>query len=132
MRKITYKKLGALMRAGSIMVLGLLLFKLIPMQIFGEDIRFDASAHITITMFCLYVVWFYVDQNKSWRTPFFVFALVVISASWYTRTVTSVSSAVFSFPSSLSYTHKRNIFGISLGSNFFIIPLELFVTVGNV
>lgn len=44
-----------------------------------EDIRFDASAHITITMFCLYFAWFYVDQNKSWRTPFFVFAMVVIS-----------------------------------------------------
>ena len=94
MRKITYKKLGALMKAGSIMVLGLLLFKLIPMQIFGEDIRFDASAHITITMFCLYVVWFYVDQNRSWRTPFFVFALVVISIVSLQRLMVNAHSDV--------------------------------------
>ena len=79
MRKITYRKITALTTAASLMAIGLLFFKLIPMQIFGEDIRFDASAHITITMFCLYVVWFYIDQNKSWRTPFFVFAMVVIS-----------------------------------------------------
>ncbi len=94
MRKVTYKKLSALMRAGSVMVLGLLLFKLIPMQIFGEDIRFDASAHITITMFCLYVAWFYVDQNKSWRTPFFVFAMVVISIVSLQRLMVNAHSDV--------------------------------------
>lgn len=61
------------------MALGLLLFKFIPMQLFGENIRFDASFHITATIFCLYVIWFYIDQNKSWRVPFFVFAMLVLS-----------------------------------------------------
>jgi membrane-associated phospholipid phosphatase len=79
MRKITYRKITALMTAASLMAIGLLFFKMIPMQIFGEDIRFDASFHIVTTVFCLYVIWFYVDQNKSWRTPFFVFSMVIIS-----------------------------------------------------
>lgn len=61
------------------MFVGLILFKLIPMQVFGDDIKFDASAHITITMFALYVVWFFIDQNKSWRTIYFVFSLVVLA-----------------------------------------------------
>jgi hypothetical protein len=49
------------------------------MQIFGQDIKFDASAHITIAMFALYFIWFFIDQNKSWRTIYFIFSLAVIS-----------------------------------------------------
>ena len=49
------------------------------MQIFGADIKFDASAHITITMFTLYFIWFFIDQNKSWRIIYFIFSLVVLS-----------------------------------------------------
>lgn len=94
MRKTTQVKLAALVKAGMIMVLGLLMFKLVPMKIFGEDIRFDASAHITITMFCLYVIWFYVDQNKSWRTPFFVFSLVIISIVSLQRLMVNAHSDV--------------------------------------
>lgn len=79
MTKSTQIKLKALLKAGLIMCVGLFLFKFIPMEIFGRDIKFDASAHITITMFLLYFIWFFVDQNKSWRTIYFVFSLVVIS-----------------------------------------------------
>jgi hypothetical protein len=79
MKKITRHKFEALIKAGGVMVIGLILLKLIPMQLFGQDIKFDASAHITITMFLLYVIWFFIDQNKSWRTIFFIFSLVVIS-----------------------------------------------------
>ncbi len=72
-------KYTALVHAGLVMFLGLILFKLIPMEIFGKDIKFDASAHITIAMFLLYFIWFFIDQNKSWRTIYFVFSLAVIS-----------------------------------------------------
>ncbi len=61
------------------MFVGLILFKFIPMEMYGSDIKFDASAHITITMFLLYFIWFFIDQNKSWRTIYFVFSLAVIS-----------------------------------------------------
>jgi membrane-associated phospholipid phosphatase len=61
------------------MFFGLILLKLIPMEIYGKDIKFDASAHITIVMFLLYFIWFFIDQNKSWRTIYFVFSLAVIS-----------------------------------------------------
>jgi hypothetical protein len=79
MKKVTQAKMSALLKAGIIMVVGLVLFKVIPMEIFGKDIKFDASAHITITMFVLYVIWFFIDQNKSWRTTFLIFSLVVLS-----------------------------------------------------
>lgn len=79
MSKNTFKQVQALIKAGSVMIIGLIFFKLIPMQLFGDDITFDASAHITIAMLVLYFIWFWIDQNKSWRIPFFIFALVVLS-----------------------------------------------------
>lgn len=78
-KKETQRKLTILNKAASFMFVGLFLFKFIPMEIFGKDIKFDASAHITITMFCLYIIWFYIDQNKAWRNLFFIFSLVVLS-----------------------------------------------------
>ncbi len=68
--------------AGIITAVGLLLFKYVPMWIWGPAILFDASGHIASAIFALYVAWFFIDQNKQWRVPFFLFAglvLVVIS-----------------------------------------------------
>lgn len=79
MRKVTQGKIIALLKAAIVMVIGLLLFKYIPMQVFGRDIVFDASAHITITIFGLYFLWFFIDQNKTWRVPYFILSLVIIS-----------------------------------------------------
>ncbi len=59
---------------GILMVIGLILFKYIPMQIYGKDILFDASSHIVGTSFGLYIIWFFIDQNKSWRIPYFIFS----------------------------------------------------------
>ncbi|MEA3329535.1 MAG: hypothetical protein U9Q06_02210 [Nanoarchaeota archaeon] len=61
-----------------IMFGGLLLLKYLPMRIYGSDILFDASAHIVTASFVLYVIYFFVDQNKSWRIPYFIFAFAVI------------------------------------------------------
>ncbi len=64
--------------AGAVTVVGLLLFKYLPMSIWGRDILFDASGHIASAIFVLYVLWFFIDQNKQWRTPFFIFAAMVL------------------------------------------------------
>ena len=79
MKKVTTNKIKILAKTALVMIFGLFIFKFVPMEIFGRDIKFDASAHITITIFWLYVLWFFVDQNKSWRTIFFILSLVVIS-----------------------------------------------------
>lgn len=64
--------------AGLVIAAGLLLLKYVPMLIWGPDILFDASAHIATAMFVLYVLWFFIDQNQQWRTPFFIFAAMVL------------------------------------------------------
>jgi membrane-associated phospholipid phosphatase len=66
-----------------LMAIGLVLFKYIPMYInylrFGtSDILYDASSHIVWTSWGLYVVWFFIDQKKSWRIPYFIFSGVVL------------------------------------------------------
>lgn len=64
--------------AGAVTIVGLLLLKYLPMSIWGRDIRFDASGHIASAIFFLYVAWFFIDQNKSWRLPFFIFSAMVL------------------------------------------------------
>ena len=48
------------------------------MQIWGSEILFDASFHITATIFVLFVLWYFIDQNKKWRMPFLAAALAVV------------------------------------------------------
>ena len=48
------------------------------MQIWGSGILFDASFHITATIFALYILWYFIDQNKKWRMPFLVLSLAVV------------------------------------------------------
>ena len=61
------------------MALGLTFFKFLPMKIWGDDILFDASFHITSAAFVLYIIWYFIDQNKTWRIPFFMLAVLVFS-----------------------------------------------------
>ncbi len=65
--------------AGVLIVIGLFLFKFIPMQIWGSAILFDASAHIAIALFVFYILWFFIDQNQTWRVPFFLFVFLVLA-----------------------------------------------------
>ena len=76
---IEVKNINKILVAGIIVVAGLLLFKFIPMEIWGNDILFDASAHIAITMFILYIVWFFIDQNEKWRIPYFILSALVLT-----------------------------------------------------
>ena len=71
-------KLNSILTAGFFMVVGILLFKFLPMKIFGDDILFDASLHLVSAMFILYICWYFVDQNKSWRIPYLVFCFAVL------------------------------------------------------
>jgi hypothetical protein len=60
------------------MAVGLILFKYIPMYIYGNDILYDASSHMAWTTWGLYVLWFFIDQKKSWRIPYFALSAVVL------------------------------------------------------
>jgi len=78
MRFHTKQQIIWIMWTTVIMGIGLILFKYIPMQIYGENILFDASSHMIWTVWGLYVVWFFIDQKKSWRIPYFALCTVIL------------------------------------------------------
>lgn len=57
---------------------GLFVFKFLPMQMWGSEILFDASFHIAATIFVLFVLWYFIDQNRKWRLPFLAVSLAVV------------------------------------------------------
>jgi len=63
-----------------LMIVGLALFKYLPMYLFDSNILYDASYHVLFTILLLYILWFFIDQKKSWRIPYFIFsgALIII------------------------------------------------------
>jgi len=78
-KDISFKKnVRSLIIAAIVMIVGLALFKFVPMSLFGEDILFDASMHLTIAIFVLYAFWYFIDQNKGWRLPYFIFSIAAI------------------------------------------------------
>jgi len=63
-----------------LMIVGLALFKYLPMYLFDSNILYDASYHVLFTILLLYILWFFIAQKKSWRIPYFIFsgALIII------------------------------------------------------
>lgn len=78
MNLATKRKLKSIFICIVLMAFGLLALKFLPMRLFGNDILFDASMHIVVASFILYVLWFFIDQNKNWEVPYFIFSLVVL------------------------------------------------------
>ncbi|MFH1787544.1 MAG: hypothetical protein ABH811_02025 [archaeon] len=72
------KQLKKIILTAMIMTIGLLLLKFIPMEFFGSEILFDASMHFVIVSFCLYILYFFIEKNKTWRIPYFIFAAAVL------------------------------------------------------
>lgn len=62
-----------------LMVIGLIILKFIPMNIYGNNILFDASMHIVVASFILYLIYFFIDENKSWRFPYLIFCFFVLT-----------------------------------------------------
>jgi len=85
----TKQQLRWILETALIMALGLILFKYLPMYIYGKYILFDASSHIVWTSLGLYVMWFFVDQKKSWRIPYFILSAVVLIIMGIQRIITS-------------------------------------------
>lgn len=77
-RKIN-SQITKLVSTALLMTLSLFLFKFIPMQIYGKNILFDASMHITLACFFLYFIYFFIDQDKSWKIPYLIFSFAVLT-----------------------------------------------------
>lgn len=84
----------------AIMFVGLIIFKYIPMAIWGKDILFDASSHVAWTTWGLYAIFlFIISTKKSWKVPYFIIAGLIIIAMAIQRII----------------AHEHNLIGVLLG-----------------
>ncbi len=109
MKKRIKKQIIWLTLTALIMAIGLVLLKYLPMQIFGKNILFDASAHIVITSFILYTIYYFIDQNKNWTTPYFIFSAIILTTISIQRILKD----------------KHNDIGIMLGFLIVIIAIAI-------
>ena len=72
------EKIKRILLCFSVMIIGLILLKYLPMDLFGKDILFDASAHIVFTAFVLYLFWYFIDQNPNLRIPYLILASAIL------------------------------------------------------
>jgi hypothetical protein len=82
------KQVSILIYTAILMAILLFIFKFIPMKIYGKDILFDASMHITVACFILYLIYFFIDQNKNWRVPYFIFCFMILTIISLQRIIT--------------------------------------------
>jgi|SRR3989344_3336873 len=108
-KKRVFDQVKEIIIAGIVIGVGLILLKYIPMYIYGEDILFDASAHIAWMIFFLYVIWFFIDQDKSWRIPFLILSAGIL-------TVISIQRIL---------TNNHNLYGLFLGFLIGIIGIGI-------
>lgn len=78
MNKRQIKQIKKIILASVLMLLGLCLFKWYPMFLYGEDILYDASAHIVFASLVLYSLYFFIDQNKDLRIPYFLLSFTIL------------------------------------------------------
>lgn len=75
----TESKIKKIITAGLVIFAGLVILKYLPMQIWGKNILFDASGHLSSAIFVLYIIWFFIDQDVKWRLPYFIFCIMVLT-----------------------------------------------------
>jgi membrane-associated phospholipid phosphatase len=76
------------------MLAGLILLKYIPMTIWGQDILFDASAHITAAIFILYLGWYLIDHNPNWQVYYFVFSAAIVIIVAFQRIISNAHNDI--------------------------------------
>ena len=55
-----------------LMTVGLILFKYLPIYLYGKNILYDASISCCFYNLDCIILWFFIDQKKSWRIPYLI------------------------------------------------------------
>ena len=110
MKNPRIQKIKNIIFTGLIMILGLILLKYIPMYIWGKNILFDASAHLTITIFIIYVGYLFIEKSKRLKKYYIPLSMSAI-------TIVAIDRII---------TNNHNYIGLLLG--LFISLLAIYLT----
>lgn len=94
MKKRVFIQIKKILLTIMIMSIGLFLFKFYPMSIYGKNILFDASMHITIASLILYIIYFFIDQDKSWKIPYLIFSFLILMIISIQRIITNAHNDI--------------------------------------
>lgn len=72
------KNLVKIILVSVFMFVGILVLKFLPMKIFGPDILFDASLHLTATILILYSIWLFIEHEK--KNKLFLIGVIIVTA----------------------------------------------------
>lgn len=68
-----------LVYSGILMIIGILVFKTLPMYLYGDNILFDASRHIIVLSWSLYFLYYLIIQNKeNWKLNYIIFSSMIL------------------------------------------------------
>tara|TARA_Y100000310_G_scaffold318270_1_gene372110 strand:+ start:238 stop:582 length:345 start_codon:yes stop_codon:yes gene_type:complete len=73
---VLQKEIKRLFICGVVIIIGLILFKFIPMGLYEQEIEFDASFHMAGFVFLLYLGWMFV--KKEWRKYYLIFGGLIL------------------------------------------------------
>lgn len=96
--KLNYK-IAIIFQTAILTLIGLILFKYIPMYLYGEYILYDASSHMAWTSFGLYTIWLIINHIKKIKVPYIIISALILVGMAIQRI--------------LSYNH--NVIGVLLG-----------------
>ena len=97
-----------------LMIIGLILFKHIPMYIYGKDILFDASRHVVALSFGLYFLYYLIFQDKEeLKIPYLIFSAMLLGIIAVQRIIVG----------------EHNEYGILLG--FFVAGISILTPIWN-
>ena len=102
------KQIESIIICLALMSISIILFKFLPMEKFGNNILFDASLHVTITIFVLYFIWIFIGHKKLGKY-FLSFSIVVVLFMSIYRIVVK----------------KHDIIGVSLGVLISLLSIYL-------
>lgn len=77
-----------------IMLVGLIILKYIPMQIFGKDILFDASQHIVVAGFILYLGYVIIGYKDKIMIPYYFLSFMVLTFIAIQRIITNAHNDI--------------------------------------
>ncbi len=73
------QKIMLLLLTWILTAIGLILFKYIPMYIYGNEILYDASSHMAWAGFGLYFLWtLFIENKKRLKIPYFIFSSIIL------------------------------------------------------
>ncbi len=78
MKKENKNNIKKIILTALFMLIFITLLKFLPIKDYGKNIQFDASLHLTITIFIIYSLWLFFKNERNSKL-FFILAIIAVA-----------------------------------------------------